>query len=155
MLRPRRVLVLACTFAVALAAADVRVGSDDRVLVPPARTSIYVGTVTLTTSPFVRLPGRYEAAYAAKVFPYFFYNEAGTLSVDVADEMLDALARGEPFDFKGRAVRSDGTERRVEGRATPVEPPNGKLKVRVFVSRRVELIFNTTYRFEPASAGLE
>jgi hypothetical protein len=44
-------------------------------------------------------------------------------------------------------VRSDGVERRVEGKATPVDATSGKIKVRVFVSKRIELIFNTTYRF--------
>lgn len=124
----------------------------ERVVVAPTKTSIYVGTISMTMPPFVRKDGRYEAAYVAKVFPYFFYNEHGLLSVEVSDEMLAALARGEPIAFKGRAVRSDGTERRVEGKATPGDARSGKLKVRVFVSRRIELIFNTTYRFEPVES---
>lgn len=122
----------------------------ERVVVAPTKTSIYIGSVSMTMPPFVRKGGHFEAAYIAKVFPYFFYNENGTLSVDVSDQMLRALARGEPIEFKGRAVRADGVERRVEGRATPADARSGKLKVRVFVSRRIELIFNTTYRFEPA-----
>ena len=46
-----------------------------------------------------------------------------------------------------RAVREDGAERRVEGKATPINRAAGKIKVRVFYSKRIELIFNTTYRF--------
>ena len=44
-------------------------------------------------------------------------------------------------------MRDDGAERRLEGTATPTDATSGKLKVRVFVSKRIELIFNTTYRF--------
>ena len=118
-----------------------------RVEVAPARTSIYVGTVSMAMPTFVRRDGGFESTYTAKVFPYFFYNEAGTLRVDLSDAQLEALARGETVEFTGRGVRSDGRERRVEGKATPTDATHGKLKVRVFVSKRVELIFNTTYRF--------
>ena len=118
-----------------------------RTAIPPARTTIYVGTVTLTTPDFIRKNGVYESAYQAKVFPFFFSNEQGRMYVEISDEMLRTLEHGEPVDFKGRAVRDDGVERRLEGTATPADPMGGKLKVRVFVSKRIELIFNTTYRF--------
>jgi hypothetical protein len=126
----------------------------DRVTIEPTKTSIYIGTVSMIVPTFARADGaqRYESTYAAKVFPFSFFNEAGTLAIDVSDEQLRTLARGEAIDFTGRGVRSDGAERRVEGHATPTDATNGKLKVRVRVSKRVELIFNTTYRFEAASA---
>lgn len=118
-----------------------------RVEVAPAKTSIYIGIVSLTMPPFVRRDDAFESTYAARVFPYFFYNERGTLRIDMTDTQLSALARGEPIEFTGRGVRDDGIERRVEGKATPSDAQSGKLKVRVFVSKRIELIFNTTYRF--------
>jgi hypothetical protein len=101
----------------------------------------------MTMPAFVRINGGFEANYAAKVFPFFFYNEAGKLRVEISDESLRQLARGEVVEFKGRAVREDGAERRVEGKATPADATSGKIKVRVFYSKRIELIFNTTYRF--------
>ena len=119
----------------------------DHVAIAPSKTSIYVGTVTMTTPAFSRRNGVYESSYTAKVFPYFFSNEAGTLSVEMSDDQLRQLERGQPVDFKGRGVRTDGVERRIEGRATPADATSGKLKVRVFVTKRTELIFNTTYRF--------
>lgn len=119
----------------------------DRVEVAPARTSIYVGSVSMTMPAFVRRNGVFETTYVAKVFPYFFYNEDGRLSIEFSDEMLRALERGEPVEFRGRAERSDGAPRRIEGKATPLDAASGKLKVRVFYSKRIELIFNTTYRF--------
>jgi hypothetical protein len=131
------------------AAEPVPPGGYDRVEVAPSKTSIYIGVVTMTTPAFVRKDGAYETTYTAKVFPYFFYNEAGRLTIEMSAEQLAALARGEPVEFKGRGVRDDGTERRVEGKATPADAKSGKLKVRVFVSKKVELIFNTTYKFVP------
>lgn len=118
-----------------------------RVIVAPTRTSIYVGSVAMTMPTFVRAGTAFASDYRARVFPYFFYNENGRLTVELPDESLHKLQRGEPVDFVGRAVREDGAERRVEGRATPTDSSQGKLKVRVIYSRRIELIFNTTYRF--------
>ncbi len=37
--------------------------------------------------------------------------------------------------------------RSITGRAVPEDATQGKLKVRVFVSKNIQLIFNTTYRF--------
>lgn len=121
----------------------------NQVEVAPTKTSIYVGTVAMTTSTFTRREHGFEAAYVAKVFPYFFSNESGRLFIEMSAAQLEALAQGAAIEFKGRGVRTDGVERRVEGRATPLDATSGKLKVRVYVSKRVELIFNTTYRFIP------
>jgi hypothetical protein len=126
-------------------------GPYDHVVVPPAKTSIYVGSVTLLMPDFVRRATTYETRYEAKVFPYFFSNEQGRVSIEITDDMLARLARGETVAFKGRGIRDDGVERRLEGTATPGDAVSGKLKVRVFVSKRIELIFNTTYRFQPKS----
>ena len=121
----------------------------DRVDIATTKTSVYVGSVTMTMPTFTRKNGVYESTYAAKVFPYFFYNEKGKLLIEVSDETLRKLERGEPVEFQGRGVRESGGERRVEGKATPTDATSGKIKVRVFVSKRIELIFNTTYRFAP------
>ncbi len=128
-------------------AADAAPDRFERVEVATTKTSIYLGTVTMTMPAFVRDPGGYASRYEARVFPFFFASERGRLSVSIADAQLARLARGEAVDFSGRAVNEDGDERRIEGRATPADAASGKLKVRVFVSRRIELIFNTTYRF--------
>jgi hypothetical protein len=121
------------------------------VSIEPARTSIYIGHVTMTMPTFRRIAGRYESTSSAKVFPYFFYNERGTLGIDFADEQLAKLAAGERVEFKGQAKSDAGEDRRIEGHATPADGLSGKIKVRVFVSKKIELIFNTTYRFAPGS----
>jgi len=119
-----------------------------RVTVEPAKTSIIIGTVTLTLLPLARQAGAYEADYAAKVFPFFFYNEHGQFSIDFSDDNLRQLRRGEPVSFTGQARTSSGASRRIAGRAVPdaADATRGKIKVRVWVGR-IELIFNTAYQF--------
>ena len=140
-------VLCALTLALSSRAAEVSLALFDKVDIEPAKTSIFLGSVTMTMTTFARKHGIYEAPYTAKLFPYFFLNERGRLLVDVSDEMLRKLERGEAVEFKGRALRDDGVERRVEGKATPADTTGGKIKVRIFVTKKLELIFNTTYRF--------
>ncbi len=150
MRRALQLLLLLCGAAAGLLrAAEPPRARYDRVEVAPAKTSIYVGNVALTMPAFTRSGGAYATSYVAKVFPYFFYNEQGRLTVEISDAQLRQLERGETIEFKGKAVRADGAERPIEGKATPADATQGKIKVRVFYSKRVELIFNTTYRFPP------
>ena len=145
--RPLCIALLGAAWALAGRAAEPAPGAFDKVDIAPAKTSIYVGSVTMTMPTFVRKKGVYEAPYVAKLFPYFFLNENGRLLIDAPDQLLRKLAQGESVEFTGRAVRADGLERRVTGSATPADASTGKIKVRVFVTKKTELIFNTTYRF--------
>lgn len=144
-----RWLFLLLLLARAALAAELPLDRYDRVDIADAKTSIYIGAITMTMPTFVRTNGVYSAAYHAKVFPFFFQNEKGTLSIEMDDARLRALERGEVVHFTGRGVSSEGEERHVEGRAIPDGPAaaTGKIKVRVFVSKKIQLIFNTTYRF--------
>ena len=119
----------------------------ETVLIDPVKTSIYVGSVTLRTSPMKRAGDVYTADYAAKVFPYFFENEKGKLWITITDEDLAKLEKGQAVFFKGRAENSDHEARRIEGRALPADAKHGKIKVRVFVTQKIQLIFNAEYRF--------
>jgi hypothetical protein len=126
-------------------------GRYAQVTAEPTKTSIYIGSVRLTMPPFARRTGVYSTDYSAKVFPFFFYNERGHISIELSDENLRQLRRGETVYFKGHASNGDGAERRIEGRAIPesANTGHGKIKVRVWVGR-IELIFNTVYRFTGA-----
>jgi len=117
------------------------------VSVANTRTSVYIGTVSLTMPTFQRSGTSFESTYVTKVFPYFFYNENGRLQIELPDADLQRLAAGETIAFSGNAESSKGEPRRIEGRAVPQNPTEGKIKVRVFVTPKIELIFNTTYRF--------
>ena len=118
-----------------------------KVDVAPTKTSIYIGTVAITITALERHDAGYDATYATKVFPFFFSNEKGRLRIEFTDEQLYQLERGERVMFKGSAQNEAGAPRRLEGQATPIDATSGKIKVRVFVTEKVELIFNTTYRF--------
>ncbi len=154
--RPGRLIALAVSFTAAVSigtasGAEPALNRYDRVEVAPTKTSIYIGWVTMTMPAFVRVGGTFETSYTAKVFPYFFSNESGRLTIDMSDDMLRALDRGEGIEFKGRGISAANDERRVEGKVTPTSTTEGKIKVRVFVSKRIELIFNTTYRLNSAA----
>jgi hypothetical protein len=134
-----------------LATVHLPAAPHDQVVIPPAKTSIYIGNVTLTPGVLQRENGTYRTSYHAKVFPYFFYNEDGQLSIDFSDEQLAQLARGERVPFTGTAKNKDGEDRRIEGHATANAPgaSEGTIKVRIFVTAKIQLIFNSTYRFKP------
>lgn len=110
-------------------------------------TSIYIGRVSLSLTPFERQADAYHSTYSTRVFPYFVYNEKGRLWIRISDDDLRRLIRGETIHFSGQAESTGGEPRRIEGRAVPASATEGKLKVRVFVTPKIELIFNTTYRF--------
>jgi hypothetical protein len=143
------VLVSLFCFALTLAAESTLLPLETfrMVDIAPTKTSIYIGSVSMTMPTFHRTGITYSSTYVAKVFPYFFESEKGQLSIDLPDEDLRRLERGEVVQFTGRGVNTDGEERRIEGRAIPTNARTGKIKVRVFVSKKIQLIFNTTYRF--------
>jgi hypothetical protein len=117
-----------------------------RAEIATAKTSIYLGSVTLAVPPLVRSGGEFISTYAATVFPFFFFNEAGRFHILLSDSDLARLAGGSPVDFVGQAVRDDGAGRPVQGHAVPRGPGEGDVKFRVYYSRHIVLVFNTTYR---------
>lgn len=147
---------LACLalLAPALLRAAEPAGAFDRVQVAPMRTSIYVGTVALTTGDFVRTGDGFDSNYEAKVFPWFFWSERGRIAMRVPAAELEKLARGERIEFTGEALNHKGKTRRVTGRAEPADPTSGRIKVRIHVDD-VTLVFDGTYRFPsaPTTAG--
>jgi len=124
-------------------------GTWDTVTVPPVKTSIYVGSVTLTTGVFQRDGDTYNTTYEAKVWPWFFWSETGRISITLPREELEKLVRGERVEFQGEAYNQKNKPRHVTGRADRTDGASGKLKVRIGVDD-TELIFNTTYRLNDA-----
>lgn len=122
-------------------------GSEwDSVTMAPVKTSIYVGVVTLTTDEFRRDGDQLVTTYTAKVWPWFFWSETGTITITLPLADLEKLARGERVDFTGEALNQKNRPRHVTGRAERIDAATGKIKVRIGVDD-TELIFNTTYRF--------
>jgi hypothetical protein len=124
-------------------------GRYAQVTVSPAATSIYVGKVRLAMPPFTWRGAEYVSTYTAKVIPFFFFSEEGQISIEFSDAQLRQLESGESVNLSGHASNSRGAARRIDGRAVPAAPggDHGKIKVRVWVSKNIDLVFNTTYRF--------
>jgi hypothetical protein len=131
--------------------ADDSLARFNVVNIKPSTASIYIATVTMTMQPFVRKNVVYSSTYSAKVFPYFLFNEKGRIWVVVPQDLLRKAANGEPVDFKGHALSDSGDERRVEGHATPTGPWGGMIRVRVFVTKRISLNYDTTYELKGAA----
>ncbi len=147
MMRFPRLCFLFLLGAVASLRADLSkpAGKWDSVTIEPVKTSIYVGNVTLTTSEFRRTGEAYTATYEAKVWPWFWWNESGSITIQLPTPDLERLARGERIEFKGDAFNQKNKPRPVSGRADRTGEGTGKIKVRIAVDG-TELIFNGTYR---------
>lgn len=126
-----------------------RLGDWDSVTVEPMKTSIYVGSVTLTTGEFRRDGDKFSTTYDAKVRPWFFWGETGRITITLSQADLEKLARGERIEFTGEAFNHKNKPRKVTGRADRIDGATGKIKVRIGVDD-TQLIFNGTYRFNNA-----
>jgi len=111
------------------------------------KTSIYVGSVKLTTGVLNRDGDSFSANYEAKVTPWFFWGESGRITIRLSETDFAALTKGQTVEFKGNATNQKNKPRTVTGRAQPADATTGKIKVRVMADG-VELIFNGTYHFE-------
>jgi hypothetical protein len=118
------------------------------VSIKPAVTSVIVATVTMSMPDFGRKGEVYSSTYYAKVFPYFFYNEKGRIWIKVTDADIRRASAGQPVDFSGQAINEAGEKRRVEGHAVPTGPLTGKIRVKVYVTRRISLNYDTTYELK-------
>ena len=122
----------------------------ERVNVAPMKTSIYIGSVSLTTGTFARTGSTLATTYTAKVFPWFFWGETGKITITLADADLVHLAKGETAEFTGEAFNHKNKPRHVTGRAQPTDSTSGKMKIRIKVDT-LELIFNGSYTFDEAA----
>jgi hypothetical protein len=122
-----------------------------KITVPDCKTSIYIGRVTMHMSEFLRKGDAYEARYEARVFPFFFASEHGTLRIEVNADQLMRLKKGELVSFTGSASNSDGQTRKVEGTAKASALLEGTLKIKVYVSRSIKLSFPASYRFSSST----
>jgi hypothetical protein len=140
-----RLYLLLLFGAVASLRADLGLLTSPRVTVAPMKTSIYVGSVTLSTTEFLPSDESFKATYEAKVRPWFFWGETGQITIKLPANDLTRLALGQPIEFTGEAANHKNKPRTVTGRAQPAGPTSGKIKVRIMADG-IELIFNGTYQ---------
>ena len=119
-----------------------------KLFIDPCSTSVSGGKASLKIGALSRQAQAYIGDYQFKVSPYFFKNEKGKLSIEVADDTLSKLASGVAVDFTGQATTSgSGDVRRIDGKATPDGNARGTVKL-WFIAGNKELVFNTSYHFE-------
>jgi hypothetical protein len=138
-------LCVALALAAPLPALEPALSAFEIVSIKPAITSVIVATVSMTMPDFTRKGEVYSSTYSAKVFPYFFYNEKGRIWIKVSDEDVRRASKGLPVDVTGHAISEAGDDRRVEGHAIPTGPRTGRIRVKVYVTRRISLNYDTTY----------
>ena len=115
--------------------------------IAPCSTSVSGGKASLKIGTLCREAQAFTGDYQFKVSPYFFKNEKGKLSIDVADDTLSKLASGMSVDFTGQATTSGSGEiRRIDGKATPSGNARGTVKL-WFIAGNKELVFTTSYHF--------
>jgi hypothetical protein len=144
-------VVLILVIAATLRGADDTMARFNVIDIKPSVASLYIASVTMIMPPFVRRKAVYSSTYYAKVFPYFFYSERGRIWIVVPDADLRRASLGQPVDFVGHALSDSGDERKVEGHAIPTGPTGGKIRVRVFITRRIALNYDTTYELKGAA----
>ncbi|MBI2814431.1 MAG: hypothetical protein HYX71_09115 [Opitutae bacterium] len=149
MLRLPSLLLLLGLISLARADTTRPAGDWDAVTVAPMKTSIYIGSVTLTAAEFRRDGDRFTTTYEAKVRPWFFWSETGRVSIIVPQADLERLARGERVEFTGEGTNHKNKPRRITGHAERTDGAAGKIKVRLSADG-IELVFNGTYRFDNA-----
>lgn len=145
---PRPLLCFLLLLGMGMLRADSPPGDGrwDAVRVPPIKTSIYVGSVTLTTDVFRRDGDVFHSTYEAKVWPWFFWSETGRITIRLPYAELEKLARGERVQFTGEAMNHKDKPRHVTGHADRGDDTSGRIKVRIGVDD-TEIIFNGTYQF--------
>ncbi|WP_438483253.1 hypothetical protein [Oleiharenicola lentus] len=143
-----RLLALASLLLVAVAALQAAPPAlpSRTVIVAPMKTSIYVGSVKLNPGVLTWQGDGFATTYEAKVTPWFFWGESGTMLIKLTHDSLGRLAMGETVEFTGDAVNEKKKTRSITGRAQPNSATTGKIKVRIMADG-VELIFNSTYEF--------
>ncbi len=102
--------------------------------------------ITLAADPMRRTASGYESTYSVTVVPFFFFNETGSIRIDLEPEALELLGAGQVISFTGEAVNQSNARRLIEGRATPTDAESGRIRIVVKVYG-IELIFKTAYRF--------
>ena len=119
---------------------------------PTMKTSIFIGSVTLVTGAFTRGDDSYTSTYDAKVSPWSFWSESGTISLDIDAGDYERLRAGETIELTGEAHNRKGKLRAITARAEPTDATTGKIKVRIIASGST-LVFNGTYTVTPEATG--
>jgi hypothetical protein len=121
----------------------------NRVLMVDASSMpLTLGRATLTIGLLERTNGVYTGNYRVKVFPYFFKNERGKLSITVSDESMAQINMGIMTEISATATTrgKDAMGRPIAATVMPVDINHGTLKVWFTVGDR-KMVFEPAYHF--------
>jgi len=124
--------------------------STNRILlIDPSSMPVGAGKATLIIGALQRTNDVYMGDYRIKVYPYFFKNEKGRLSIIVSDKSLAGINQGKPEAITGTATTSgkSGKSRRINATATPADINRGKLKLWFTTAGNRKMTFEPTYHF--------
>jgi hypothetical protein len=102
---------------------------------------------TLIVGPLTRTNGVYVGDFKVKVFPYYFKSDRGRLAINVPDQALAAMYRGESVAVTGTSTSTKtGSVRRIEITATPKDRDHGTISLWFMVGDR-KMVFTPGYQF--------
>ncbi len=120
-----------------------------KLVVAPSSSKLAGGTAKLVVGTLSRDGFTYVGDYRIKVFPYFFKNESGRLSIKVSENALRRMVGGQTTSFAGRATtHGSGLTRKITARAIPAAKDHGALTFTV-ATENGPLVFDTSYRIVP------
>jgi hypothetical protein len=118
-------------------------------MIDPSSVPVAAGRATLTIGSLQCTNGIFSGDYKIKVFPYFFKNEKGTMSVFVSDATLAEIDQGKVADITGTATTSGkgGRTRHIEATVTPADINHGTLKLSFTTVTNRKMLFEPAYHF--------
>jgi hypothetical protein len=116
-----------------------------RFVIAPCSTPVTGGTASLVIGSLQGNAQTYVGNYELKVFPYFFMNETGSLSMTLPIASARKLDEGIAVAATGQAVtKKNGKTRKVNATLTPTTKDAGAVTF-AFTGEDTKLTFKSTY----------
>ncbi len=112
--------------------------------VKDSKTKIPATRIKLNVASLKRTDYGYSSTYSVKVFPFFFFNEHGSIEITLKEDSIEKIDAGETVSFAGHAVNHRGSKRKITGEAVPGNTNSGDLQIIIRASG-INLTFNTSY----------
>jgi hypothetical protein len=109
-----------------------------------SKTKIPATRIRLNVAPLNRTDYGYSSTYAVKVFPFFFFNEHGSIEINLDKDCIQRIVAGETVSFAGSAVNHRGSKRKITGEAAPGDSESGDIQI-IIKASGLDLTFNTSY----------
>jgi hypothetical protein len=109
-----------------------------------SKTHIPATRIRLNIAPLSRTDHGYSSTYSVKVFPFFFFNEHGSIEINLDEDCIQRIEAGETVSFGGNAINHRGAKRKITGEAVPGDLDSGDLEI-IITASGFDLTFDTSY----------